>query len=148
MVSAKQTRVRTCTANSTFVIDDYKEMLMSKSAAQQVSSGGGRPLITDASGDPYGLQRPGYRFAVEAASAADSSRQIEQGGNKPIITDGTNNALGLHRPGWRIAAGGSERDVLLRDSQRKLIEEAHAEYLDDLTNAWRGTQSTDDRGRR
>ena len=43
--------------------------------------------------------------------------------------------------------GGSERDVLLRDSQRKLIEEAHAEYLDDLTTAWKGNRSTDARGR-
>jgi hypothetical protein len=44
----------------------------------------------------------------------------------------------LHRPGWRIAIGGSERDLLIRDSRRKAIEEAHAEYLDRLTNAWKG----------
>ena len=56
----------------------------------------------------------------------------------PMITDGTDDPFGLHRPGWRIATGGSERDVRLRDSQRKLIEEAYAEYLDDLTNAWKG----------
>jgi hypothetical protein len=55
----------------------------------------------------------------------------------PMITDGTSDPLGLHRPGWRIASGGSERDVRLRDSQRRLIEEAHAQYLDDLTNAWK-----------
>jgi hypothetical protein len=36
------------------------------------------------------------------------------------------------------SAGGSERDVRLRDSQRRAIEEAHAEYLDRLTNAWKG----------
>ena len=54
-----------------------------------------------------------------------------------MITDGTSDPLGLHRPGWRIASGGSERDVRLRDSQRRLIEEAHAQYLDDLTNAWK-----------
>jgi hypothetical protein len=65
----------------------------------------------------------------------------------PMITDGTSDPLGLHRPGWRIASGGSERDVALRDSQRKLIEEAHAEYLDRLTNAWKGNRSTDARGR-
>jgi hypothetical protein len=35
----------------------------------------------------------------------------------PMITDGTGDPLGLHRPGWRIAAGGSERDTRLRDSQ-------------------------------
>ena len=56
----------------------------------------------------------------------------------PMITDGTGDPLGLHRPGWRIASGGSERDVRLRDSQRKLIEEAYAEYSDRLTNAWKG----------
>jgi hypothetical protein len=41
-------------------------------------------------------------------------------------------------PGWLIATGGGERDTRLRDSQRKLIEEAHDEYLDRLTNAWKG----------
>lgn len=64
----------------------------------------------------------------------------------PMITDGTGDALGLHRPGWRIALGGSQRDVLLRDSQRKTIEDAHAEYLDRLTNAWRAEPK--DGGRR
>jgi hypothetical protein len=65
-----------------------------------------------------------------------------------MITDGTDDPLGLHRPGWRIATGGDERGARLRDSQSKLIEEAHAEYLDRLTNAWKGNQSTDARGRR
>jgi hypothetical protein len=51
--------------------------------------------------------------------------------------------FGLHRPGWRIASGGSERDLLIRDSQRKAIEDAHAEYLDRLTNAWKSTRSAD-----
>jgi hypothetical protein len=46
-------------------------------------------------------------------------------------------------PGWRIPSGSSESDVALRDSQRKLVEEAHAEYLDRLTNAWKGNRSTD-----
>jgi hypothetical protein len=40
-------------------------------------------------------------------------------------------------------SGGSERDVFFRDSQRKLIEEAHAEYLDHLTNARKGNRFTD-----
>ena len=66
----------------------------------------------------------------------------------PLITDGTGDPLGLHRPGWRIASGGDERDVLLRDSQRKLAEEAHAEYLDRLTNAWKGNPPTEGRQRR
>jgi hypothetical protein len=61
----------------------------------------------------------------------------------PMITDGTDDPLGSHRPGWRIASGGSERDVFFRDSQRKLIEEAHAEYLDHLTNARKGNRFTD-----
>jgi hypothetical protein len=64
-------------------------------------------------------------------------------GQGPMITDGTSDPLGLHRPGWRIPSGGSESDVALRDSQRKLIEEARAEYLDRLTNAWKGNRSTD-----
>jgi hypothetical protein len=68
-------------------------------------------------------------------------------GRAPMITDGTSDPLGLHRPGWRIPSGGSESDVALRDSQRKLIEEARAEYLDRITNAWKGNRSTDDRGR-
>jgi hypothetical protein len=59
----------------------------------------------------------------------------------PMITDGTGNPLGLHRPGWRVAAlGGNEHDVRLRDSQRKAIEDAHNEYLDQLTNAWKGNR--------
>jgi hypothetical protein len=66
----------------------------------------------------------------------------------PIITDGTGDPLGLHRPGWRIATGGGERDTRLRDSQRKLIEEAHVEYLDRLTNAWKGNPPTEGRQRR
>jgi hypothetical protein len=66
----------------------------------------------------------------------------------PLITDGTGDSLGLHRPGWRIATGGGERDVVFRDRQRKLIEEAHAEYLDSLCNAWKSNRSTDPCGRR
>jgi hypothetical protein len=58
----------------------------------------------------------------------------------PMITDGTDDPLGLHRPGWRIASGGDERDARLRDSQRKLNEDVHAEYLDHLTNAWKGNR--------
>ena len=58
-------------------------------------------------------------------------------GRAPMITDGTDDPLGLHRPGWRIPSGSSESDVALRDSQRRLIEEARAQYLDDLTNAWK-----------
>jgi hypothetical protein len=65
----------------------------------------------------------------------------------PMITVGRGDSLGLHRPGWRVASGGDEPDVRLRDSQRKLIEDARAEYLDHLTNAWKGSRSTDARGR-
>ena len=56
----------------------------------------------------------------------------------PMITHGTDDPFALHRPGWRVATAGSERDLLVRDSQRKAIEEAHAEYLDCLCNAWKG----------
>ena len=69
-------------------------------------------------------------------------------GQPSMISDGTGDPLGLHRPGWRIATGGDDRDARLRDSQRKLIEEAHAEYLDRLTNAWKGTPPTEGRQRR
>ncbi len=55
-----------------------------------------------------------------------------------MISDGTNDPFGLHRPGWRIPSGGSERDARLRDSERKAIEDAQAEYQDRLTNAWKG----------
>jgi hypothetical protein len=48
-------------------------------------------------------------------------------GRAPMITDGTDDPFVLHRPGWRIASGGSERDARLRDSQRKVIDEARAE---------------------
>jgi hypothetical protein len=65
-----------------------------------------------------------------------------------LKADGTGDPLGLHRPGWRIASGGSERDARLRDSQCKAIEEVHAEYLDRLTNASKGSRSTDGRGGR
>jgi hypothetical protein len=55
-----------------------------------------------------------------------------------MITNGTGDPLSLQRPGWRIPSGGSERDVRLRDAQRKRIEDARAEDLDQLTNAWKG----------
>ena len=87
--------------------------------------------------DENGVLRDGARHRV----AMRDSRG-------PMITDGTSDPLGLHRPGWRIATGGSERDVVFRDSQRKLIEEAHAEYLDTLCNAWKSNRSTDPRGGR
>jgi hypothetical protein len=61
-------------------------------------------------------------------------------GQSPMITDGTDDPFWLHRPGWRIATGGSERDLQLRDGQRKLIEDAYAEYLDHLTNAWKSNR--------
>jgi hypothetical protein len=51
----------------------------------------------------------------------------------------------LASAGWRIASGGGERDARLRD-ERKAIEDAHAEYLDRLTNAWKGAPK--DTGRR
>jgi hypothetical protein len=81
-----------------------------------------------------GLLRDGARHHV---------RMHMRDGRAPMITDGTSDPFGLHRPGWRIPSGGSESDVAFRDSQRKLVEEARAEYLDRLTNAWKGNRSTD-----
>jgi hypothetical protein len=65
-----------------------------------------------------------------------------------LIGDGTNNPLGLHKAGWRFASGGNERDARLRDSHRQAIEDARAEYLDRIANAWKGNRSTDTGGRR
>jgi hypothetical protein len=73
-----------------------------------------------------------------ATADATESRCTCVTAKAPMITDGTDDPFGLHRPGWRIASGGSERDVRVRDGQRKAIEDAHAEYLDRLTNAWKG----------
>ena len=67
-------------------------------------------------------------------------------GQAPMITDGSGDPLASHRPGWRIASGGSERHVRLRDDQRRQIEEAHAEYVDHLTNAWKPSLTRIDRG--
>ncbi len=63
----------------------------------------------------------------------------------PMIRDGTDtdDPFVLHRPGWRIASGGSERDVQIRDSRRKLVEDARAEYVNHVANAWKGGRSTD-----
>jgi hypothetical protein len=85
--------------------------------------------ISTVTGDNYAGEYP--KALVRTIGISYDMRD----GRAPMITDGTNDPLGLHRPGWRIATGGSERDVLFRDSQRKLIEQAHAQYLDDLTNA-------------
>jgi hypothetical protein len=78
-----------------------------------------------------GVLRDGARHHV---------RMHMRDGQSPMITDGTDEPLVLHRPGWRIASGGSEHDVALRDSQRRLIEDARAEYLDHLSNAWKGSR--------
>ena len=47
------------------------------------------------------------------------------------------------RPTSKRVNSPQNDDEGLRDSQRKLVEEAHAEYLDRLTNAWKGNRSTD-----
>ena len=82
------------------------------------------------------------------ATARAIACQCMRDSQAPMITDGAGDPLGLHRPGWRIAIGGSERDARLRDSQCKAIEEAHAEYSDRLTNAWKGNPPTEGRQRR
>jgi hypothetical protein len=87
-------------------------------------------------------RRPGWRGNADIETASDQT--ILQEGNimhdtRPLmISDGTNDPLGLHKPGWRMASGGNEHDVQVRDNQREAIEDAHAEYLDHLTNAWKG----------
>jgi hypothetical protein len=86
-----------------------------------------------------GVLRDGARYRVPM--------QMRDSGT-PMITDGSGSTLGLQRPGWRIPSGGSERHVRLRDDQRRQIEEAHAEYVDHLTNAWKGNRSTEASGRR
>jgi hypothetical protein len=89
------------------------------------------PQYDDDDAFENGVLRDGARHHV---------RMHMRDGQPLMITDGTGDPLCLHRPGWRIASGGGERDAQLRDSQRKLIEEAHAEYLDRLTNAWKGNR--------
>ncbi len=81
-----------------------------------------------------GVMRDGARHRVPLHMRDSRAR---------MITDGTDNPFALNRPGWRIPTGGSERDVCLRDSQRKLIEDAYAEYSDRVSNAWKGGRSTD-----
>jgi len=74
--------------------------------------------------------------SVRTTMSARDARSVDA---DPLrITDDSGSTDGLHRPGWRIATGGSAGDIIQRDIQHELIEEARAEYLDGLTNAWKG----------
>lgn len=84
------------------------------------------PQYDDDDAFENGVLRDGARYRVHMRDS-----------RLPMVTDGTGDAFGLQRPGWRIITGGGERQTLQRDSQRKLIEEAHTQYVDDLTNAWK-----------
>ena len=78
-----------------------------------------------------GVLRDGARYHV---------RMHMRDGQSPMITDGTGDPLGLHRPGWRDCHGRRRTRYTTSRQSRKLIEEAHAEYLDRLTNAWKGNR--------
>ena len=112
--------------------------------------------VTDAKGDTDTTagNRPGWRITVDAAArdAREAARReyLDYITNaykqpqrvrdvdhdepthfsRPRITDGTGNCseLAFSRPGWRMVADASVNDAR---------ETAYAEYLDDLTNAWR-----------
>jgi hypothetical protein len=127
----------------------------------------GRPArITDATGGNRGLHRPGYRiFDFDDAAARDTreaahreyvdyitnaykqpqrvrDQDIRAGEpglighdepthfSRPRITDGAGNSdeFAFSRPGYRILADAAAGDAR---------ETAYAEYLADLTNAWR-----------
>jgi len=85
--------------------------------------------------DARGVVRDGVSVRVRQ-QFLDGAGFLRDAAGPLRITDGSGSADGLHRPGWRVASGGSLDDMILRDIQRERIQEAHAEYLDGLTNAW------------
>jgi hypothetical protein len=125
-----------------------------------------RPHITDGNGncDEFAFSRPGYHILVDAAArdareaahreyldyitnaskepqrARDQDTPAGEPGlvghdepthfSRPRITDGNGNCdeFAFSRPGYRMLADASVNDAR---------EIAYAEYLDDLTNAWR-----------
>ena len=81
--------------------------------------------------DEHGLLRERHKTRVPLAMRdALTPLQREIATKRARITDGTGNAdeLAFSRPGWRMLADASVNDAR---------ETAYAEYLDDLTNAWR-----------
>jgi hypothetical protein len=125
-----------------------------------------RARVTDGNGDSgeFAFSRPGYRIMNDAAvrdareaahreyvdyitnaykepqRVRDQDTRTGEPGlvdhdepthfSRPRITDGTGNCseLAFSRPGWRMLADASVNDAR---------ETAYAEYLEDLTNAWR-----------
>jgi hypothetical protein len=53
-----------------------------------------------------------------------------------LVTDASGDAYGFHRPGYRFLVDAPTTDA---------IDEAYRNYLDDLSSAWKGKRSTDDR---
>ena len=81
--------------------------------------------------DENGLLRDGHKIRVRLAMRdAMTPLQREIATKRARITDGTGNCseLAFSRPGWRLLADASVNDAR---------ETAYAEYLADLTSAWR-----------
>jgi hypothetical protein len=93
--------------------------------------------------DENGCLRDGKRFRASMMmrdSLTPSEREIaEQSRKRPLVTDGSGDALNLHRPGYRYLVDAPATDA--RD-------EAHRDYLDYITNAWKGYPPTGGHGRR
>jgi hypothetical protein len=82
--------------------------------------------------DENGTLKDGKRSRVSMMmrdSLTPLQREIaEHSGKRPLVTDGSGHVLGLHRPGYRYLVETPTTDA--RD-------EAHRDYLDDITNAWK-----------
>jgi len=81
--------------------------------------------------DENGLLRDGHKIRVPLTMRdAMTPLQREIATKRARITDGNGDSskLAFSRPGWRMLADASVNDAL---------ETAYAEYLGDLTNAWR-----------
>jgi hypothetical protein len=81
--------------------------------------------------DDNGLLRDGHKIRVPLTMRdAMTPLQREIATKRARLTDGTGNysKLAFSRPGWRMLADASVNDAR---------ETAHAEYLADLTTAWR-----------
>jgi hypothetical protein len=86
-----------------------------------------RPLNFDEDFDDRGQLRDGHRMRVPMRMA-DSA---DHGPSR--VTDASGNAGAFHRPGFRFS------DAVSRD----VVEKAHDEYLEYVTNAWRSDADTD-----
>jgi hypothetical protein len=93
--------------------------------------------------DEYGRLKDGKRFRVSMMmrdSLTPLQRELaEHSSKRPLVTDGSGDALGLHRPGYRYLVDAPTTDA--RDA-------AYQDYIDYLSDAWKGNPATDGRGRR